>query len=262
MNLLKVMKTELYKICHRKSSLMLVIPILLAAVITWGYSQGVIKLDLTATGDRVYTCMDFVFIVWTVLSGLGIMGILFILFAAFQFSGEIEHGQIKLMILRIGKRNRIILGKYLALLLMVCVTIMGTLVACAVSYYLLISSSEMGTGTFGATIGGASTVDIFIIIILQILMYLVLIGLTFLIGLFANPFVTFVLTMLWMYAGNYLAGTESFAAKLLPEYWGNQIILNGSAPVLQIILSVAVAFMASVVIIIVSTGIFRTIDIK
>lgn len=262
MNLLKVMKTELYKICHRKSSLMLVIPMLLVAVISWGYSKGVIKLNLTGSGDSAYSCMDFVFIVWTVLSGLGIMGILFILFAAFQFSGEIEHGQIKLMILRIGKRNSIILGKYLALLLMVCVTIMGTLVACAVSYYLLISSSEMGTGTFGATIGRVSTIDIFIMISLQILMYPVLIGLTFLIGLFANPFVTFVLTMLWLYVENYLAGTESFAAKLLPEYWGNQIILNGSAPALQMILSVVVVSMVSVVIIIASTGIFRKVDIK
>lgn len=101
MSLAQVIKTELYKNSRRKSSLMLFIPMLLAIVVTLGYVHGVIELNLITGDTGIYSCMDFVFIVWNVLSGLGIIGILLILFAAFQFSGEIERGQIKLMLLRI-----------------------------------------------------------------------------------------------------------------------------------------------------------------
>ena len=87
MSLAQVIKTELYKSSRRKSSLMLFIPMLLAIIVTFGYAHGVIDLNLTTKGMRVYSCMDFIFIVWNVLSGLGIIGIVLLLFAAFQFSG-------------------------------------------------------------------------------------------------------------------------------------------------------------------------------
>ena len=160
MKILRVIKTEFYKICHRKSSLILFIPMILAGIISWGCSQGMIKLDLTVAGDSVYSCMDFIFIVWTLLSGLGIMGILLILFSALQFSGEIERGQMKLMVLRIGKRIDIVFGKYVTALIVVCATVAETLLICMVCYYLFISGSELGTGTFAASITGLSTWDI------------------------------------------------------------------------------------------------------
>lgn len=111
MSLAQVIKTELYKNSRRKSSLILFIPMLLAIVVTLGYAHGVIELNLITGDTGIYSCMDFVFIVWNVLSGLGIIGILLILFAAFQFSGEIERGQIKLMLLRIRKRSTVVWGK-------------------------------------------------------------------------------------------------------------------------------------------------------
>lgn len=262
MSFIQVVKTELYKNSHRKSSMMLFIPMLLAFLITFGYSQGFIKLNLTVGTTEAYSCMDFIFIVWNVLSGLGIMGILIILFAAFQFSGEIERGQIKLMLLRIGKRDTVIMGKYLSTVIVTVGFILGVLVSIAVSYYLFIAHSSLGTGSFASTISGLSTLDICASLGLQILMYFILLSITFLVGLFANPFITFILTMVFMYAGNYLGSTANFVAKLFPVYWSNQFMTHGTAPLLQVVLSIC--FTGAIIngIIAAVMVIFRKRDIK
>lgn len=262
MSLTQVIKAELYKISHRKSSLLLGIPLLLAFVISLGYSQGVIKLNLTVSGNGAYSCMDFVFMVWTVLSGLGIIGILLLLFASLQFAGEIERGQVKLMLLRVGNRSHVLLGKYLAVLLVVCMTVVGTIVVCIGSYYFLVGNSAAGDGSFFASAAGVSALDIFASIGLQVLMYLVLAGLTFLIGVYMNPFVTFVLTMVFFYGGNYLAGSETFLAKLLPVYWSNQLILNGTAPFGQMMMSVCAAVVLAAVVLRAAMAVFQKKDIK
>ena len=262
MSLAQVIKTELYKDSHRKSSLILFIPMLLAFVITFGYSQGMIKLDLTVGGTEVFSCMDFVFIVWNVLSGLGIVGILLILFAAFQFSGEIERGQIKLMLLRIGKRSTVMLGKYLAAIIVAGVSIIGTLLVCIASYYLFVSGSSMGTGLFASTIEALSTWSIWACILLQVLMYFILIGITFLIGMFVNPFVTFILTMVIMYIGNYLTGAESFVSKLFPAYWSNQLMLSGTVSVVSVVISVCFTAALTALIMFTATILFQRQDIK
>lgn len=227
MSFIRVIKTELYKNFHRRSSLILCIPMLLAVVITLGFSEGVVNLSLTTGDMAAYSCMDFLFIIWNVLSGLGIIGLLLILFSSFQFSGEIEHGQIKLMLLRIGKRKNVVIGKYLVSVIVGGISIIGTLLICVLSYYLLIARTDMGTGTFLTTIKGLSTAEVFETIGLQCLMYLVYIAICFVIGIYANPFITFILTIVIMYTGNYLAGTNYFMAKLFPNYWSNQLIAKG-----------------------------------
>lgn len=262
MSLAQIIKTELYKNSHRKSSLILFIPMLLAIIVTLGYANGVIELNLTTGGAGVYSCMDFVFIVWNVLSGLGIIGILMILFAAFQFSGEIERGQIKFMLLRIGKRSTVIFGKYLATVIVTVVFIVGTLLVSIGSYYLFISGSSTGTGTFASTMDGFSTLNVWISIALQMVMYLFLIGITFLAGLFVNPFVTFILTLVIMYGGNYLAGAENAVSKLLPNYWSNQIVLNSTVKTMPVLGSVFAIVVLTLMLLSVTIMLFRKQDVK
>ena len=259
MSLAQVIKTELYKNSRRKSSLMLFIPMLLAIIVTFGYAHGVIELNLITGDTGIYSCMDFVFIVWNVLSGLGIIGLLLILFAAFQFSGEIERGQIKLMLLRIGKRSTVVWGKYLAVIIVAIVFIVGTILVCIGSYYLFVSSLPMGTGTFASTMDGFSTINVLSSIALQMMMYLLLIGITFFVGLFANPFVTFILTIV---IENYLAGAENFVSRLFPNYWSNQIILNGTASTILVLTSVFVIVALAVILMLVTTMFFEKQDIK
>lgn len=235
MDFIRIVKTELYKNFHRKSSLMLFIPILLTIIIAFGFSKGAIKLNLTTGDVEAYSCMDFVFIIWNVLSGLGIIGLLFVQFAAFQFSGEIEHGQIKLMLLRISKRKDVVIGKYVSSAIVCVISIIGTLAASVLSYYIFVARSEFGTGSFHASIAGLSTLEIVGTVGLQLLIYMILIGITFLIGIYAGTFITFIMTIVAMYMINYLAGTETFAAKLLPNYWSNHLALNETIPATGII---------------------------
>lgn len=262
MNLAQIIKTELYKNSQRKSSLILFIPMLLAVLVTLGYAHGVIELNLTSGDAGIYFCMDFVFIVWNVLSGLGIIGILMILFAAFQFSGEIERGQIKFMLLRTGKRSTVVLGKYLTTVIMTVVFIAGILFVSIGSYYLFISGSSMGTGTFASTMDGFSTMNIWCSIALQMIMYLFLIGITFLTGLFVNPFVTFILTLVNMYVGNYLAGTENTVSKLLPNYWSNQMALNKTVKAIPALTSVLAIAVLTLILLSVTIMLFQKQDVK
>ena len=67
MSLAQIIKTEFYKNSHRKSSLILFIPMLLAIIVTLGYANGVIELNLTTGDTGVYSCMDFVLIVLNLL---------------------------------------------------------------------------------------------------------------------------------------------------------------------------------------------------
>lgn len=262
MSFIQVIKTELYKNSRRKSSMMLFIPMILAFLIAFGYSQGFIKLNLTVGTSSAYSCMDFIFIVWNVLSGLGIMGILLILFAAFEFSGEIERGQIKLMLLRIGKRDTVIMGKYVSTMIAAVVSILGVLISIGVSYYLFVASSNIGTGTFASTISGLSTLNICASLGMQILMYFLLISITFIVGLFANPFITFILTMIFMYAGNYLGSSTNPAAKLLPVYWSNQLMTTGKVSVPQSVVSICFTVATIFCILYATIMIFRKRDVK
>lgn len=259
MSLAQIIKTELYKNSHRKSSLILFLPMVLTVIVTLGYEHGVIELNLITGGSGTYSCMDFVFIVWNVLSGLGI---LMILFAALQFSGEIERGQIKFMLLRTGNRATVVWGKYLATVMVTVVFIAGTLFVSIVSYYLFLSGSSIGTGTFASTIDGFSTMNIWGSIALQIIVYLFLTGVTFLAGMFVNPFVTFMLTLFVMYAINYLAGAENRISRLLPNYWSSQMALNKAVQAIPVFTSVVAIVVLTLMLLSVTIMLFQKQDIK
>ena len=152
-----------------------------------------------------------------------------------SFSGEIEHGQIKLMLLRISKRKDVVIGKYVSSAIVCVISIIGTLAASVLSYYIFVARSEFGTGSFHASIAGLSTLEIVGTVGLQLLIYMILIGITFLIGIYAGTFITFIMTIVAMYMINYLAGTETFAANITPELWSNHLALNETIPATGII---------------------------
>lgn len=262
MSLKRVIKTEIYKNTHRKSSFILLIPMLLAVLVSLGYANGFVKLNLTVGGGNVYSCMDFVFIIWNVLSGLGIMGILLILFSSFQFSGEIEGGQIKMELLRIGKRGTVVIGKYIAVMVVAATVILGTVLGCMVSYYVFVAHSALGTGTFSSTIEGISNADIVLTLALQVVMYLIIIAVCFFVGLKAGPFVTFILTMVVMYAGNYMAGAENSLAKLIPLYWSTKMMMSGEVRMIPALGSVVLVLIFTIMLMFLTIFMFQKKDIK
>ena len=135
MSSILVFRTECYKILHRRQSLILLLPALLAFLIALGQAHGVITLAAsTASAQSGTTLLDTVFLVWSVESGLGFVGLLCVLFASLSFAGEREGGQIKLALLRIGKRRDVVLGKFFAIVIVSFASILLTLAASALGY--------------------------------------------------------------------------------------------------------------------------------
>jgi hypothetical protein len=65
-----------------------------------------------------------------------------------------------------------------------------------------------------------------------------------------------------MYAENYLAGAENFVSRLFPNYWSNQIILNGTASTILVLTAVFVIVALTVILMLVTTMFFEKQDIK
>lgn len=253
-----IYKMELIKTIKRKNSLILIIPSILALLMSFAISNGALTMtggDLSAGGK--FACLDFVSTLWAFFSGLGIWGILLILVAAFQFSGEIAGGQIKMILLRIGKRGQIILAKFLALLtLTLGAFILFTLVAGA-GYYLFIADSSIGNGEFASMI---KLSDLLAFILLSLLHLALFMALTFIVGLYVSPFIAFIAALISLFVLNYLIGSEAVGfMKYSALSVSNQLISGNGEYLLPALLS-------SVVMIGVLLGItgvlFKKVDIK
>ncbi len=261
-SLFQILKAELYKDSRRKSSWILVVPMLLTAVVTIGYCQGFIQMAVTGQQNEALSCLDFVCMVWSVLSGLGIVGILLYLFAAFQFSGEIERGQIKLMLLRTGRRGQVVLGKYLAVVLVSAAAVLGVFLVAAAGYYLMVVPAELGTGSFSITMSGMSDGAFAGSVLLQFLVYCLWIAAAFLAGIYAGPFVSFVIAMVAMYAGNAFSGMETAAAKWFAGYWSNQMLMGADPGFAGMGKAVFCTFAGLCVILFLAAMLFEKRDIK
>lgn len=261
MELSQIIKTELYKITHRKSSAILLIPALVSAVLSVSAGKGV--LTLTTSGSTgTFSCMDFTFMIWTVLNGLGIGTMIFMLFAVMQFSSEIERGQIKILLLRTGRRGSVLIGKFLAVMIMVFVSAVSVIAVTMLCYQLLIAGSELGTGTFSATLEGISNGDMAVSFLLQILTCMFWMTLTFLIGLYTGTFVSFVIAMIGMYLGNYLVSMEHPATHWFAGYQAGELISGKAVTAGELALSIVCTFGAGCVIIFMAALLLQKRDIK
>lgn len=206
MRIFEVYKMEMYKMFKRKNSLILVIPSLLALLIILGYKSGAVKITSEEALVTAYSCLDFFGVIWSFLSGLGIIGILIILLASFQFSGEVNEGQIKMMVLRVGKREKIIFGKLLSMITMIVISIGLLFIVSTAGYYMFISSSDLGTGTFLGTISEKALIFSLLSTVITLIF---LVTITYVIGVNMNMFMTFIITLVVMYVGKYLSGLEN-----------------------------------------------------
>lgn len=259
MTTLRVFRTECYKIFHRRQSLLLLLPALVALVMVLGYSRGIITLSVTTAGAQAgATLLDVVFMVWSVENGLGLVGLLCVLFAALAFASERENGQIKLALLRIGKRRDVVLGKFLAV---VC--------ACLGSILLLLAAAALGHLLFapegqrlltGASIYGLTPLTFAENLALNLLELVMLLALTFFVGCFCGPFAAFALTMVALYGASALAAGTSVCARMLPLYWANALLLDQRAADAR--LSVLFALIVTLLLLFATVQLFRHQDVR
>lgn len=258
MSIVRIFCTEWYKILHRRSSLILLVPALLAFVMVLGVMRGVIILNLTTTdAQATATLIDTVFMIWNVASGTGLIGLICVLFACLSFTAERENGQLKLTLLRIGKRRNVMLGKFLAVLTACLASILLLLAASALGYLFFAADGQKLLS--GTTICGLTTASFTANLGLNGLALLIFLVLSFLIGLYAGPFVTFVITMVALYGANALAGSTNFFAKLLPLHWSNALLLGENTT--GMIWSVGFALLFSLVLLMITTQLFRHLDL-
>lgn len=262
MGVLSVYKMELYKAFKRKNTWMLIIPGVLAVLVALGVGSGVLELSADGQGVSAISCMDFVQLTWGLLTGLGIWGILMILLAAFQFSGEISDGQIKMALLRTGKRRDVVIGKYLAVLTVILVFLAVFFLVCIAGYYVFVANAAVGSGVFAPS-GGVSIGNMSLSLGCDLLNYAILIALTFLIGIYAGPFITFIVVLVVMFAANYMAGLESLKfMQYTPIYVSGQLLTGGGLTEGHVIAFLACTILTIGVIMGLTLRLFRKTDVK
>ena len=263
MLLFPVIKAELYKNICRKSTWILVIPVLLSLLITLGFRTDAVTLTITGNSGSL-SCMDYLFMNWTVLSSLGLIGLLILLFSSVQFSGEIERGQIKFFLLRSGSRSGVLFGKYLSTVIVSALSTSAVLIFTVLFYYLMIAGSSHGNGEFHAAVSGLTTGHILAYIGLSLISFLLWIAVSFLFGLYFGPFVDFVLTAVFLYGGNYIASQDMPVSRLFPSYWGNQMLLGSEQPdiLLPALGSVILTLVLTAAVLLFAAWRFSNTDIK
>lgn len=259
MEIWTIYKMEILKTLKRKNSLILLIPSILVVIMSFALSTG----GLTLTGDGLtensqFACLDFINTLWAFFSMLGIWGILLILVAAFQFSGEVSSGQIKMTLLRVGKRGRVIVAKFLALMTVTaCAFILFTLVI-AGSFYLFIAESSIGNGHFQS--GMIELPEVLASILFIFLHLSLFMAVTFLAGLYLSPFTTFVTALIGMFVVNYLIGANTFSFLKYSALSVSNNLIAGKAehllPALLSTLAIISLFLA------LASLLFKRVDIK
>lgn len=263
MDTLQVYKMEMYKMVKRKSSWMLLLPCLLAVLISLGMGSG--NVTVTQAGGsplEALSCIDFFLSVWNLLSGFGIIGILVIITASLQFSGEIERGQIKTSLLRVGKRSQVILAKLfvmISVVAMLTVVLAITLICC---YYFIVVPEGLGNGAFSLSVSGLTNLKVFGIVLCWAANYIILIAAAFLAGTLFGPFATFIITLILMFGEKYLVTMGSLKIfRYLPEGFVNGLLTGVAMNVWDIILFAACTFGITGVMIMMAINIFRKQDI-
>ena len=259
MQLANVVKSELYKNFCRKSTYILLIPVLLSFLITLGFRTGTVSLSMIGNSSKTLSCMDYLFMNWMVLSSLGIIGLLLLLFSALQFSGEIERGQIKFFLLRSHSRASVLFGKYISTVFVSALSAAIVLICTVLFYYIMISNSSQGNGLFAASAGGLTTSSVLGYIGLSLVTFLL-----WMLGLYFGPFVTFVLSAVFLYGGNYISTQDMTVSRLFPSYWGNQVLLGSQSSdyLLPALGSVLLTVVLTVIILIFTTWRFNKTDIR
>lgn len=259
MEIWTIYKMEMIKTLKRKNSLILLIPSILVVILAFGISTG----GVTFTGGTMNTngtfaCLDFVSAMWAFFNTLGIWGILLILVAAFHFSGEISSGQIKMTLLRIGKRGSVIFAKFLTLVTTaVSAFALFTLIACG-SYYLFIAESSIGNGKFASAM-----IDLpnMLMMIGFILLHLALfMAVTLLAGLFLSPFIAFILSLVSLFAVNYLINANAFDFTKYSALSVSNHLLGGQAE--YFVSALLSSLMIIALLIALTAQFFKRVDIK
>lgn len=260
MTIFKIYKMELYKMLKRKTSFILMLPSILAIIVGIALKSGGLKITSTKT---VYSCMDYTLGIWTILTSIGIVGIFFILVSAFQWSSEVEHGQIKILMLRVGRRSNILIGKFIAMITSIALSIAMFIIVNIATYYIFIANSKFGNGSFLLKINGLTMGNLILSILCTLVTYAILVAITYCIGIRFNMMITFIVALIAMYAGRYISQIKDLMfVKYTSFYMENSFLAGKSITGLDGMIFVIFSLILITSLMIISIKLFSKTDIK
>ncbi|WP_310604760.1 hypothetical protein [Anaerosporobacter sp.] len=149
MSFLAVVKVELAKLYHKKLSLLLLLFLIPAILFGVGMSMGLsffvsdgssgvnaVEMSLSGMGFAVDMLEQSKYIIFLVI----------IILAAFSLAGELENGQIKSEIIRICNRRKILIAKFVALLILVYGVIILSLLWSLLIYAVFVRNTKFASG--------------------------------------------------------------------------------------------------------------------
>lgn len=216
MSFINVVKVELVKLYHKRISLLLLL--FFVPAVLFGVGMGLGLSFFVADGGG--TGVDAV---GKALSGMGfavnmleqskyIIFLVLMILAATSFSGELENGQMKSEILKICSRSKILLAKYVALLVAVCGVIVMSVLWSLLIYAGLVRGTEFASGTLYDELLGAHVGYI----LFTLLGAAVALAVTFLLGTRRKTFPCFAISYILWFASLYSDFIEKI--KLLIPY--------------------------------------------
>ena len=150
MSFLLVLKAEFAKLMHKRISLLLLLLFVPAVLFGVGMLSGISFFVSDGGGGGVEA-------VGSSLSGLGfavnmmeqskyIIFLVVIILSASTLSGELENGQIKSEIIRVCSRGKIVIAKFVSLIIVVYAAILLSLLWSLLIYALFVSGTEYASG--------------------------------------------------------------------------------------------------------------------
>ena len=150
MSLASVVKVELVKLRHKRTTLLLLLLFVPSVLFGVGMSLGLSFFVSDGGGGGVDavggSLSGLGFAVSMIEQGEFILFLVVIILAALSLAGEWENGQIKSEILRVCGRGKILLAKYIALLACVCGTLLLSILWSFLIYALLLRGTGFASG--------------------------------------------------------------------------------------------------------------------
>lgn len=212
MELLKLLKADLYKSICRRNTILLFVPCLIPLLFCIFAKMNVLTLSSGENVKEQLSCMEFTNVCWRLVSGIYIINILALLLGTFHFSSELDGGQIKNYLLRSGHRYHVIISKLMSLALQFLAMIVSFIVVSILSYYIFLVSTSYASREF-IKYDIFNTYSFWLYMTASFLRMVVLAALSFFLGLKLKPFSCFIIVFFISLAVRY-----SGAIKVIPIY--------------------------------------------
>lgn len=225
MNIGSLLKLELYKLFNKKTTYLLIITLLWPLIFAVSMYAGASFIYSTASesfdviSDTSISAFEFATTMYSQVKY--IIYLITTVIASILLSSEIEYGQIRLFVKRICNRNKIILAKYISLLIFYLLYLFIFIGTSILLYFIFVCNSKYGNGFITSDdIGKYIGMLIFSYIDLALAS-----AVTILLGVKVKTFACFVISYILWIVAKYLDFVKSLEC-LVPDSCADYLLEN------------------------------------